>query len=48
MLKTISSTEGTLIFFKDVGHLVLIGVLEIANDLEWGAPYFSQPKPKTN
>ena len=36
-------------FFKnEVERLVLIGVLKIANDPEWGAPSFSQPKHKSN
>ena len=33
---------------KEVTHLVILGVLGIVNDSEWGAPYFAQPKPKTN
>ena len=28
-------------FKKKFEHLVLLGVLEIANDSEWGAPYFT-------
>ena len=34
-------------FKKEVGHLILLGVLELANDSEWGAPSFAQPKPKS-
>ena len=33
---------------KEVDRLVFIGVLKRANDSEWGAPYFAQPKAKTN
>ena len=33
---------------KEVEHLVILGVLEIADDSEWGAQYFAQPKPKSN
>ena len=32
---------------KEVKTLVNLGVLEEANDSEWGAPSFSQPKAKT-
>ena len=35
-------------FKKEVGNLVLLGSLEVENDSEWGAPYFAQPKPKSN
>ena len=35
-------------FRKEVNRLVLLGVLEEANDLEWGVPFFAQTKPKTN
>ena len=35
-------------FKKQIGHLVLLGVLEVENDSEWGGPSFSQPKPKSN
>ena len=35
-------------FRKEVKRLVTLGVIEQANDSEWGAPYFDQPKPKTN
>ena len=31
------------IFRKEVGRLVKLGVLEEANDSEWGAPSFDQP-----
>ena len=30
-------------FKKEVERLVLLGVPEIANDSEWGAPSFAQP-----
>ena len=33
---------------KEVEHLVLLGVLERANDSEWGAPSFVPHKPKSN
>ena len=36
------------IFKKDVEYLVLLGVLEAANDPEWGSPSFTQPKLKSN
>ena len=32
-------------FKKEAERIVLLGVLEIANDPEWGAPSFAQPKP---
>ena len=35
-------------FKKEVECLVLLGVSEVANDLDWGPPSFSQPKPKSN
>ena len=35
-------------FKKYVGHLFLLGVLEVSNGWEWGDPYFTQPKPKSN
>ena len=35
-------------FKKEVEYLVLLGVLEVANDSEWGDSYFAQPKPKSN
>ena len=35
-------------FQNEVEHLVLLGVLEVANDSEWGYPYFAQYKPKSN
>ena len=35
-------------FKKQVKRLVLLGVLEVINDPEWGAPSFEQPKPKSN
>ena len=31
---------------KEVERLVLLEVLEVANDSEWGTPSFAQPKPK--
>ena len=49
MLATISSTKVTQVNVqKKVEHLVLLGVLEVANDSEWGASSFAQPKPKSN
>ena len=36
------------IFKKEVEHLVLLGVLEVANYSEWGSQSFAQPKPKSN
>ena len=33
-------------FKKEVECLVLLGLLEISNDSERGAPYFAQPKSK--
>ena len=33
---------------KEVKRLASLGVLKEANDPEWGAPYFAQPKAKTN
>ena len=35
-------------FKKEVERLVLLEVLKVANDSEWGAPSFAQPKPKYN
>ena len=35
-------------FKKEVEHLVLLGLLEAANDSEWGSLSFDQPKPKSN
>ena len=34
-------------FRKEVERLVKLGVIVGANESEWGAPSFSQPKPKT-
>ena len=35
--------------FKNwVERIFLLGVLELSNDSEWGAPFFAQPKPKSN
>ena len=31
-----------------VESLVLLGVLEVENNSEWGSPSFAQPKPKSN
>ena len=36
------------IFRKEVEKLVRLGILEEANDSEWGVPLFAQPKAKTN
>ena len=36
------------IFKKEVERLVLLGVLELANDSEWGDPSFVQPELKLN
>ena len=33
-------------FKKEVERLVLLGFLEAANESEWGASSFAQPKPK--
>ena len=35
-------------FKKEVKRLISSVVLEEDNDSEWGAPYFAQPKAKTN
>ena len=35
-------------FKKEVERLVLLRILEVSNDSEWGAPSFAQPKPKSN
>ena len=35
-------------FKKEVERLVLLGFLKVTNDSEWGAPYFDQPKPKSD
>ena len=35
-------------FKKDIEHLVLLGVLELSNDSEWGDQSFVQPEPKSN
>ena len=49
MLETIPSTKGTWgNVQKEVERLVLLGVLEVANDSEWVSPSFAQPKPKSN
>ena len=36
------------IFLKEVEHLVLLGVLEVANDSERESPSFSKTKPKSH
>ena len=36
------------IFKKEVEHLFLLEVLDVANDSEGGYPSFAQPKPKSN
>ena len=33
---------------KEVGRLVLLGLIENSNESECGAPYFAQTEPKTN
>ena len=33
---------------KESGSLVLLGVLELVNDSEWGAPSFAQTTHKSN
>ena len=44
MLSNISSTKvHKEMLKKEVECLVLLGVLELANDSEWGDPYFVQP-----
>ena len=49
MFDNISSTKvHEELFKKEVERLFLLGVIEQANNLEWGAPYFAQPKPKSN
>ena len=35
-------------FNKDAECFFLLVFLENSNDYEWGAPFFAQPKPKTN
>ena len=35
-------------FKQEVEHLVILGVLELANDSEWVAPSFAKPEPKSN
>ena len=35
-------------FKKEVERLVLLGVLEVANDSEWLDPSFAQPQTKPN
>ena len=36
------------IFKKEVERLVRLGVLEVENDSEWGAPSSAQRKPESN
>ena len=36
------------IFKKEVEHLVILGLLEVSNDSEWGSPSFAETKPKSN
>ena len=35
-------------FKQDVEHLVILEVLELANDSEWAAPYFAKTQLKSN
>ena len=35
-------------FKQEVEDLVVLGVLELANDSEWVAPSFEKPNPKSN
>ena len=35
-------------FKNEVESLVLLGVLEVVNDSEWGSASFAQPIPKSN
>ena len=35
-------------FKNEVESLVLTRVLQVANDSEWGSPYFAQPKHESN
>ena len=35
-------------FKKEFKRLVLLVILEVSNDSEWGDPTFSQPKTKSN
>ena len=49
MIATISITKVTRgNVQKESGSLVLLGILELVNDSEWGAPYFAQPTHKSN
>ena len=36
------------IFKKEVERLVLLGIIEVSNDSEWGYPSFAQPKHESN
>ena len=45
MIATIPSTKvHEEVLKKEVERLVLLEVLEVSNDSEWGSPSFSQPK----
>ena len=49
LLATIPSSKGTRKnVLKYIKRLVLLGVLGVANYSEWGDPFFSQHKPKSN
>ena len=49
MLLAIPSNQGTWgNVKKEVECLVLLGVLDLEHNSEWGAPSFAQPKPKSN
>ena len=49
MLDTRSSTKiHKEMFNKKLKVLIILGFLKYSNDSKWGAPYFKQPKPKTN
>ena len=49
MIATITITQGKGENVKnEIERLVLLGVPEVANNSQRGAPYFSQPKPKSN
>ena len=49
MLANIPSTKGIRgNVQKGVVNLLLLGVLKVENDSEWGSPSFFQPKPKSN
>ena len=49
MIATITSTKGKGGNVKnEIERLFLIGVPGVVNNSQRGAPYFSQPKPKSN